>query len=158
MAAPKKFFYSLKPDGIEELKSKDREELLDQIGEYLKFAILDFLGSSKSPVTGETLDKLSDKYSKKVGHKWTNLEFEGTMLDALDFRLSKNNTTLDIGFFTKDQAAKAYGHTTGMEGHPWLEGVTPERKILPMGKESFDSEIEDGIDNIIMEFLSANQS
>lgn len=155
MGAPSKFLYKYKLDTEESLSKKERQELLDQIGEYLKFTMLEIIADKKSPVTGEKFDNLSKDYAKKVGHKWSDLQESGDMLDALDFKLSKDAKSFDIGFFEKEQAAKAYGHTTGMEGHPWLEGVTPERKILPMGKETFDSEIMDGIDNIIQEFLDA---
>jgi len=158
MTAPAKFFYTYSPKGIDDLAKADREELLDQIGEYLKFTMLDMIGESKSPVNGEKFEKLSKKYAAEVGHKQSNLERDGDLLDSLDFKTSKDRRSLDIGFFDKLQAAKAFGHTTGMEGHPWLEGITPERKILPMGREKFNSEIVDGIDNIIQEFLDANKS
>lgn len=157
MSAPSKFFYTLEPDGIEDLPKADRQELLDQIGEYLKFTMLDFIGSGISPVDGDKFEKLSKKYAKKVGHKESTLENEGDLLDALEFKTSRNAKELYIGFWDKLQAAKAYGHTTGMEGHPWLDGVTPERKILPMEKETFDKEIQNGIDNIIQEFLDARK-
>lgn len=155
MSAPAKFFYTIEPDGIDELSRADKKELLDQIGEYVKFTMLDYIGENRSPVDGDKFEKLSKKYAQKVGHKQSDLQAEGDLLDSLDFKI--RSSSIEIGFFEKLQAAKAYGHTTGMEGHPWLEGITPERKILPMGKEKFDSDIMDGIAALVEEFINATK-
>lgn len=160
MPAPKKFYYSLFIDdyeGVDELDSKEKKELMDEIGEYLKFTMLDFIGDRKSPVDGDEFEKLSPKYAKKVGHKYSDLQYEGDMLDALDYK-TKRGGEIQVGFFDKLQSAKAYGHTTGMEGHPWLEGVTPKRKIIPIEGETFDEEIMTGIEQLIQEFIDANKS
>jgi len=161
MSAPSKFYYSLflnDFEGVENIPMVERQDLLDEIGEYLKFTMLDYIGDKKSPVNGDRFKNLSPDYAKKVGHQYSDLQYEGDMLDALDFKTKPRNYELQIGFFDKLQAAKAYGHTTGMEGHPWLEGVTPQRKIIPIQGETFDDEIMDGIKNLIQEFLDARES
>jgi hypothetical protein len=160
MSAPSKFYYSLflnDYEGVDELPLENRVELLDEIGEYLKFTMLDFIGDKKSPVDGDKFENLSSKYAKKVGHKYSDLQFEGDMLDALDFKTKPRKYEIQIGFFDKDQSAKAFGHTTGMEGHPWLDGVTPKRKIIPIEGETFDDEIMDGIGTLIQDYIDANK-
>ena len=160
MSAPSKFFYTLFLDdyeGVDELEGEDKQDLLEEVAEYLKFTMLDFIGDRKSPVDGKTFENLSPKYAKKVGHKYSDLQFEGDMLDALDYKIKPRKLEIDIGFFDKLQAAKAYGHTTGMEGHPWLDGVTPQRKIIPIEGETFDEEIIQGLEQVISEFIDARK-
>ena len=151
MSAPPKFFYTVEPKGIDELTKKERKELLDEIGEYLKFTILEFVGESSSPVS-----KSPDFKPKKNGDE-SVLDLEGDLLDSLDFKISKDATSLDIGFFEKLQAAKAFGHASRMEGHPWLENAVPRRQIIPFEDQLFKKEIRDGVDDIIQEFLNANK-
>lgn len=151
MTAPSKFFYTLKPD-LEGLKKSEREELLREIGDYLKVAILDLVGDSVSPVSGAP-----DFRNKKNGEA-SILDDEGDLLDSLDFKINRSATAIDIGFFEKLQAAKAYGHATRMEGHPWLEDKVPRRQIIPLEEQNFKREISSGINDIIQEWMDANKS
>lgn len=150
MAAPSKFFYTLEPD-LEGLSKSERSELLDEIGEYVKVAILDLVGDSVSPVS-----KAPDFKPKRNGEE-SILDSEGDLLDSLDFKINRSATAIDIGFFDKLQAAKAFGHASKMEGHPWLDGKVPRRQIIPFEDELFKKEIRDGIQDIIEEFLDANK-
>jgi phage gpG-like protein len=152
MSAPEEFYYTYKLKDYESLSKSERAELLDQIGEYLKFTILDMVGSSKSPVSK------APKFKNKKDGEASILEDDGDLLDALEFKLSKDKTSLDIGFFDELQAAKAYGHATKMEDHPWLEDKVPRRQIIPLEGQKFKPEIRDGIDEIVQEFLDANKS
>lgn len=151
MSAPSRFFYTFEPD-LPDLSKRERQELLEEIGDYLKVAILDMVGDSVSPVSGSP-----DFRNKKNGEP-SILDNEGDLLDALDFRINRSATSIDIGFFSKDQAAKAYGHATRMEGHPWLENKVPRRQIIPLEDQVFKREIKSGIKMIIEDFLDANQS
>lgn len=150
MTAPRRFFYTLEPD-LEGLNKSERKEVLDEIGNYLKVAILDLVGDSVSPVSGSP-----DFRNKKNGDP-SILDDEGDLLDALDFKINKSATTIDIGFFDRLEAAKAYGHATRMEGHPWLENKVPRRQIIPLEDQSFKREISSGIKEIIQEWIDANQ-
>lgn len=150
MSAPSKFFYTLEPD-LEGLNKAERKELLDEIGNYLKVAILDLVGESVSPVSGAP-----DFKNKKNGEA-SILDDEGDLLDSLEFKINKSATAVDIGFFKKLQAAKAYGHATRMEDHPWLENKVPRRQIIPLEGQSFKREISSGIKEIIQEWIDANQ-
>jgi hypothetical protein len=151
MAAPSKFFYTISPDGIDSLSKKDRKELLDSVGEYLKFTILDLVGQSESPVAR------SPNFKDKKDGEVSVLDENGDLLDSLDFKVSKSANSLEIGFFDKLEAAKAFGHASRMEGHPWLENKVPRRQIIPFEDQVFKKEIRDGIESIIQEFLDANQ-
>lgn len=152
MTAPAEFFFKVSPDDIDDLSKKDRAELLDQIGEYLKFTILDFVGDSISPVVK------SPNFKPKKNGDESILDAEGDLLNSLDFRISKDKTYLEIGFFQELQAAKAFGHASRMEDHPWLENKVPRRQIIPFDGQKFKPEIRDGIDSIIQEFLDANKN
>ena len=151
MSAPSKFFYTLEPD-LDGLDKAERLELLEEIGEYLKVTILDFVGDSRSPVSGAP-----DFRDKKDGES-SILDDQGDLLDSLDFKINRSATSVDIGFFEKDQAAKAFGHATRMEGHPWLDGKVPRRQIIPLEEESFKREIKSGIKMVIEDFLDARES
>jgi hypothetical protein len=143
------------PDNI---TGREKKELLDEIGNYLVTTMLDFIGEGKSPVTGKPFVKLTKNYAtkEKGGDKTPNMDLNGDMLDALEFKVKKG--VLEIGWFDDEQAPKAYGHTTGFEGHPWLEGEVKPRKLIPDEDEDFNSEILGGIDMIIEDFLDARKS
>jgi hypothetical protein len=138
------------------LSSREKKELLEEIGDYVKTAMLDLIGDGRSPVNGRQWKKLSKDYAKTKGSKEANMDLNGDMLDALDYKVFKGE--LYVGWFDDEQAAKAYGHTTGMKGHPWLDGVAPVRKLIPNEKENFTSEINSGIEMVVKEFLDARES
>lgn len=138
------------PDG---LSKSEKDELLEEIGSYVVESMLDLIADGKSPVTGRNFQRLSKGYAdkEKGGNRSSNLELNGDLLAALDFEIDKGK--LKVGFFDEDQAIKAFGHQTGFEGHPWLDGVAPARPIVPEKGEAFASRIERGIDEIIEEFM-----
>jgi hypothetical protein len=139
------------------LDEDERLELNEEIGDYVVTTMLDLLGDGVSPVTGKGFKALSKKYADddKGGDTTANMELEGDMLSSLTYEADPYS--VKIGIWDEDQAIKAYGHTTGMKGHPWLEGKVAERKIIPGAKESFAGTIQDGIDLLIEEFLDARQ-
>jgi hypothetical protein len=139
------------------LDEDEREELYEEIGDYVVTTMLDLLGDGVSPVTGDEFKKLSQKYAdaQKGGDQKPNLELEGDMLSALTFEADAYG--VKIGIWEEDEAIKAYGHTTGFKGHPVLEGKVAPRKIIPGPKENFAASIKEGIDQIIEEFLDARK-
>jgi phage gpG-like protein len=146
MTAPSKFFTTLDITLPDDLTRAEKKEVLKQVADYTIVAMLDLIGDGVSPVTG-------DAWKDLKGGGTSTLEDEGDLLDSLKFKIVDGE--VQIGFFEKLQAAKAFGHTTGMEGHPWLEGKTPERKIIPIDSEGeeFAEEIKEGIEKILEEFL-----
>lgn len=56
-----------------------------------------------------------------------NMQLTGDMLAAIN-EMDSAPSKLKIGIDDTLEAAKAYGHMTGMKGHPTLEGITPKRE------------------------------
>lgn len=54
------------------------------------------------------------------------MQLTGDMVQAVTV-LDSSETKLKIGIDDVDQAAKAYGHMTGMKGHPTLDGKVSAR-------------------------------
>ena len=117
---------------------KQRQELLDAIGELLIERTLEALASQKSPVEGYGRFKaLSQDYREKkkeeTGSGDANLDFSGAMISALDYKVSGNEIT--IGVFG-DDAPKADGHNN-------LSGAStlPLRRFLPGEGETYTRDI-----------------
>lgn len=148
----------IKPKLPSWLDEEDRKELNEEIGDYVVTTMLDLLGDGVSPVTGTAFtNKLKQKYAdqEKGGDNTPNMELEGDMLSALTYEADE--FSVKIGIWEPDEAIKAYGHNTGFEGHPWLDGKVKPRKLIPSPKEKFASVINEGIDQIIQEFLDARE-
>lgn len=155
MISKDRIFKSVKPKIPSWVDSDIKEEILDEVGRYVATEIALHVGDGKSPVDGEGLFKqLSKEYADKFkgGDRLPNLEYEGDMMGALEWSVEMDE--VKVGWFKKDQAIKAYGHNTGMKGHPWLDGKTPVRKSIPDIKEKFVQSIEDGIQSIVDDMVS----
>ena len=109
------------------------------------------VNSEQSPVEGEKWPKLSKEYKKKkleeLGSGRADLELTGDMLDALTFKNTKEG--IQIGFFG-DQAWKADGHLK----FSGLQNNCPKRRVLPGKGQDFDSKIQSGIDDILLQAKS----
>lgn len=155
MISKTEIWKEIKPRLPDWLDSDQKKELNEEIGDYITTTILDVLGDGVSPVNGEgSFKELSEKYADEMkgGDRNPNMELEGDMLSALTYEADEYS--VKVGIWDDDQAIKAYGHITGMKGHPWLEGKVPKRKIIPGDREKFIPEIQDGIDAIIEEYIS----
>ena len=80
-----------------------------------------------------------------------NMRLRSNMMYDMDI-LEATPTSLKIGFKSTLENNKAYGHMTGMEGHPVLDGVTPKREFFGLN----DSDIE-GIASPIASQLPAEE-
>lgn len=124
-----------------------RDQIKQQVGDYLLSAIQREVGHDTSPVSGEgDFKKLSPEYAafkkKEVGNKEPNLELSGDMMNALDWR-DTGSTKIEVGIFG-DQAPKADGHNN-LSG----ESQIPTRRFLPDVGQRFTSKIEDDVRQII---------
>lgn len=149
---------SLKPEIPYWLPPEIREEALEEVGRYVATEIALIVGDGNSPVEGYgSFKRLTEDYAneEKGGDRSPNLELEGEMMRALDWRVEMDE--IKIGFFDKEQAIKAYGHNTGMKGHPWLDGVAPVRRIIPDKGENFNKDILSGVGDIIDSYIEAYQ-
>lgn len=147
-----KFDFKL-PDG---LNKSEQKEIKKEVGTFLVESILDKIGQQVSPVSGGRFKKeLSPEYAKEKGTNIANLELNGDMLSALEFKITE--TGVEVGIWDSDQAIKSFAHNTGYEGHPYLESTKLKRQFIPRGDEKLKQDILKGARNIIQEYLDANQ-
>ncbi len=119
-------------------------DILNEIGDYLKVSILDYVGDATSPVEkGKFQKRLSVDYAEREGKDQANLDQTGSMLDSLTFEVT--GTKVIIGIFDSDQAPKAYNHNTG--------DTLPMRQFIPTEDQTFKRDIMRGIDEIIADLL-----
>lgn len=115
--------------------------------------ILFDVGNGKSPVTGKNFPKLDKKYianKKREGGTilsggGSNLELHGDLIDSLQINKKGNKLELTV---SDSQAAKAYGHNTGFEGHPTIKNG-PKRKFIPMDDETLRPDIRKSLREMI---------
>lgn len=136
--------------GIADLPEPIKARVRQDVGEYLKEQIISSAGQAKSPVTGAAFEPLSPTYKKKKKDEGLpgkpNLEFEGDLLDALDFQDTKDG--IELGWFG-DQAGKADGHNN-LSGKSDL----PERRLIPDAGESFTDRIQSGAEKIVADAIA----
>jgi hypothetical protein len=134
----------------QEIKAKIKND----VGEYLVEQILSDVSDSTSPVTGKEFKELSSEYKKvkKASGAGTsaNLELSGSMLSALDFRVTSDG--IKLGVFGKE-ALKADGHNN-LSG----DSTLPQRRFLPDEGQSFREEIRDGVEAIVAEAVASEAS
>lgn len=131
---------------------KVRRKIQDNVGDYLLEQTLQAVGDKKSPIEGggDFPPLKKGPYRKKkldeIGNTEANLEFSGTMLDELDYK--KDEDGIVIGVFG-DAAPRADGHNN-LSGDSNL----PLRKFLPGEGESYKSDIEETVDQIIQDTIA----
>jgi hypothetical protein len=132
---------------FDEIAPENREDLVNEVGEYLLDSILDYVGESRSPVAGGKFKKeLSDAYKKISGKESANLDFTGSMLDSLEIIPDFENGSVTIGVFDPDEAPKAFNHNEG--------DTLPQRQFIPKEDELLKAEIIRGVSRIIEEYLN----
>lgn len=85
---------------------------------------------------GKSMGSYSPTYKKslafqvtKGGETQVNLTQTGDMLGSLTI-LEETPRTITIGFDDSEQNAKAFGHISGMQGHPVLDGKVKKRDFM----------------------------
>lgn len=132
---------------FDEIAPENREDLVNEVGEYLLDSILDYVGESKSPVAGGKFKKeLSDAYKKISGKNNANLDFTGSMLDSLEIIPDFENGTVTIGVFDPDETPKAFNHNEG--------DTLPQRQFIPKEDELLKAEIIRGVSRILEDYLN----
>lgn len=106
---------------------------------------------------GKSLGRYSDAYKKsldfkvsKGGQSEVNLTLTGDMLASLTI-IEQTDRTITVGFDDSDQNAKAYGHISGMAGHPVLDGKVKKRDFMGLPKSEINAianEFEDQVRTI----------
>lgn len=134
--------------GLRGLSPRMKEEIREQVGEYLVEQILLNVGEAKSPVAGESFPALSKEYKdRKIelgGVGKPNMELNGPMLSSLTFKPTEDG--IELGFFD-EQAAKADGHLkfSGKENN------NPKRRFIPGEGQLFKAQIQKEVDRIVAE-------
>ncbi len=133
------------------IKKSDRKSALNDIADYVKSEVLQYVGQGESPVSGGRWQKkLSPAYAhikeKISSSNFANMELTGEMLDALETRVVGGK--IQIGWFGGEQAAKADGHNN-FSGDSSL----PTRQSIPKPGQTFKRDIVSGMKDIAKEFL-----
>lgn len=135
-------------DSLSDLSNKDRKRLIDEVADYLRDSVLDYVGEAKTPVAkGKYASKLSKDYAdaQKSGDRLANLDLYGDMLNALEVIPDYEAGKVTIGIFDDSQTAKAYNHNVG--------DTLPKRQFIPDEGQNFKPEIIRGVKRIIEDYL-----
>jgi len=133
------------------LTRRQKDEIIDQVGNFLVDQTLVHMNEKKSPVQGEgSFKALSKDYKKKkleeVGSGEANLEFDGIMKDEISFIPTKNG--IEIGVFG-ERAGAADGHNN-LSGKSQL----PTRRFLPDEGQNYKRPIQQEVSRIIADVVA----
>lgn len=148
--------YDFNPFGSEyadtTVKGSKRQEIIDELKDYIKTRMLDDIGSGLSPVSGKKWKGLTAEYKKKklkeAGNTSANLELFGDMLDSIEISEIKGGGLRVT--VSDDQQAKADGHNNFSGKSPFAKSGRL-RKFIPneSNGEKFRPNIRDGIIEIV---------
>ena len=114
------------------------DALIAAIGQAIIDQIVDRTKSGKD-VNGSSFAPYSESYKKSLDFKAfgktnaVDMTLTDEMLSMLTI-LSVKGSVLRVGWNDAESSAKAYGHITGMKGHPRLDGVTPKRDFFGLNE------------------------
>jgi hypothetical protein len=140
------------PDLIPRAK---REELLEEISDFVTDAIREDCENRKSPVDGSAFPKLSADYKKKKqamgGAGVPDLELTGDMLNGMRTKTAKGEIAVYIS--GKQNQLKADNHNKFSPESK--DTPVPARKFIPNSEEdeTFRPAIVRGIKKIIRDFI-----
>jgi hypothetical protein len=145
---------------IKKISQENRDEALEEIGEYLLQEILTSVGGGKTPVQGgrykKTLSKAYKSEKKKISSSTiANMELHGDMLDALDFKIDVNKMNVEIGFLEgaeQQQIDKADNHNKFSAKAKKTK--LPARQFIPRSNERFKKKIMKEVQSIAEGYAS----
>lgn len=129
----------------------DRRKALEEIADYVRAEVLQYVGSATSPVKGHGWkSSLSPEYKKLKkeisGKAIANMELYGDMLDALECVVTSGGM-LELRI-KGSEAPKADGHNNHSG-----ESSLPERRFIPAEGETFKQPILNGMKQIAKAFI-----
>lgn len=130
-----------------------RDQIREDVGDYLLEQVLVSLQSAKTPVAGESWPALSKEYrARKLeegGSGKPDMELMGDMLDELSWKATDDG--IEVGFWG-DQADKADGHLkfSGRENN------TPQRRFLPGEGQAFKRGVQSEVERIVADAILEN--
>jgi hypothetical protein len=123
------------------------QAVIDRIVERTSVDSIDRYGKSLGRYSKSYANSLSGQvFGKKAGGDVTLLA-TGDMLGSLTI-VASTADTITIGYEDDAQNTKAYGHISGMKGHPILEGKVKPRNFLGLPATELDaigSDFEDQV-------------
>ena len=144
-----------------EIPRGSRREALEAAAEYIRTAMLDYIGSGTSPVSGfgkfpGYTKTYKDFKRGESSASAVNLELSGEMLDALDARVSGSTINVNV-YGDSDLEGKAEGNNLGTYGkaNP-IPGKA--RRFIPVGNERLKKDILQGVKDILKEYESDGES
>lgn len=134
-----------------EIPKDKRKEALEEAAVYLKEALLDYIGSGKSPASGGRWIKgLSKGYKEKKAlessSNFANLENTGEFLDSLSIDVKGNSLEISFG---DEFDGRVEAFQTGFYGESSKE---KPRQIFPTDGKTFKQEIMSNLKNILKDF------
>jgi len=136
--------------GVDLPAGADKDDVLEEVGQYVVEEILSYVANKNSPVQGHgNFPALSKEYRKRKIESGRpgvpDLVFDGDMLDALNHGTRGTQVRIEV---TGSEADKADGHCN-LSGDSDL----PLRRFIPDEGETFKKPIVDGIARIIRSHL-----
>lgn len=136
--------------GVDAPEGSDKEQIREEVAQYVVEEILSYCGDRNSPVSGHgKFPALSKEYKRRKldsGRPGVpDLEFDGDLLNAISGSSRGSNVRVEV---ESDQADKADGHCN-FSG----ESDLPLRRFIPDEGETFKQPIIDGIARIIRSHL-----
>lgn len=122
------------------------QAIIDRIVERTQEQHIDKFGRSLGRYSKSYKESLGFQVTKK-GETEVNLTQTGDMLASITI-LDQSPRTITIGFDDSTQNVKAYGHISGMEGHPVLEGRVKKRDFFGLPKSELDAIAAQFIDQV----------
>lgn len=144
-----------------DIPRNQRREALEAAAEYIRTAMLDYIGEGKSPVQGfgKFPGYTKDYKATKGGSSSSsavNLELSGDMLDALDARVSGSTINVNV-YGGGDLAGKAEGNNLGTYGQSSpIPGKV--RRFIPLEGEKLKKDILQGVKDILKEYETDGES
>lgn len=138
-----------------DIPRENRKEALEAAAEYLKTAMLDYIGSGNSPVSGfGKFPGYTPAYKTVKGEQSSsstvNLELTGELLDALDVSIKGGKLAVDV-VGDSELRGKAEGNNLGTYGQSKpIAGKA--RRFIPVEDETFKRGILTGLRDILSEF------
>lgn len=135
------------------LPASVKQDIQDQVGQFLVEQTMISVSEEKSPVKGEGWKKtLSKEYAKikqkEVGNKLANMEFTGETLGELTFEPTKEGIKIGV---IGERAPAADGHNN-LSGKSSL----PRRRYIPDEGQEYKGPITKEIDRIIADSIASS--
>jgi hypothetical protein len=135
-----------------EASREAKERIKTEVSAYILERTLEYVGGLKSPISGESWkSSLSPSYKKKKleegGTPVANLENTGALLSELTIKETEEGFKIGV-FGSKAPIADGHNKLSGKDN------FTPQRRFLPDEGQSYKSDIEKGVNEIINDILA----